>query len=191
MNRIDLDGALDPKDFSVRIRNGFARAGVRTVRDLCSMSKERLLSIGNFGAKSVFDCERWLAGYGLRLGMTGGELDQYAKSATPRIYISGPMTGLGYDVYFPKFWEAKGVVERTLPGWEAFNPCQNGLPLDAPVGEHMRRDLVELTRCRAIYMMDGWQRSAECRTELMAAMAMGLDVYFQSSMGLPKGEDGE
>ena len=170
-----------------RIQRRLGMMGVRTLGELCRLDRRRLLRLSGFGEKSVRRCASKLEGMGLRLGMTDAEIAAYASAR--RIYISGRMSGMRREEYVPLFGAAEATVREFLPGWEVFNPCQNGLPLDAPVGEHMRRDLTELARCRAIYMMDGWQRSAGCRTELMAAMAMGLDVYFQSSMGLPKGEE--
>lgn len=182
--RIRLETPIVELDLGNRVQRRLGTIDVRTVGELCRAEEQKLLRVGGLGVRSIRRCKDELEKLGLRLGMTAGELAAFVK--TKRIYISGRMAGMKREEYVPLFGAAEAMVKDALPDWEVFNPCQNSLPLDAPVSEHMRRDLQELTRCQAIYMMDGWQFSAGCRTELMAAMAMGLEVYFQSSMGLPE-----
>ena len=97
----------------------------------------------------------------------------------PKIYLSGPISGYDLEERKAAFLEARKILERK--GYEVFNPMENGLPADATTHQHMRRDLSELTRedmpYDAIYLMDRWNHSAGCMTELHVATAIGLQVY--------------
>ena len=104
----------------------------------------------------------------------------------PRIYLSGPISGLNREECIEKFKITQRMLEDL--GFEVFNPKENGLPEDATTAEHMRRDLNELTRedkpYNAIYMMKRWTHSAGCRTEFDVATAMHLDVIFEDGAGV-------
>lgn len=66
-----IDESTEVRDlFSVRVRNGLLREGIRTVGDLTDFSPQDLREIRNFGAGSVAEVERLLARAGLRLSET-------------------------------------------------------------------------------------------------------------------------
>jgi len=99
----------------------------------------------------------------------------------PKIYISGAISYHDTEERKAAFQNAKKRLEAM--GFEVFNPMENGLPQESPTSRHMRRDLNELSRedepYDAIYMMKKWNHSAGCWTEFHAALAMGLNVYFE------------
>ena len=103
----------------------------------------------------------------------------------PRIYISGPISGLNREECIAKFKKTQKMLENL--GYEVFNPKENGLPEDAPTVAHMRRDLNELTRedkpYDSIYMMKRWTHSAGCWKEFEAAVSCGLKVIFEDGGG--------
>lgn len=92
-----------------------------------------------------------------------------------KIYISGPISGgLDYEQRKRAFQAIEDMLAKQ--GHEVSNPTKNGLPLYAPYSEHMREDLRELTRCDAIFLMEGWQQSAGCQLEYAVACACGLSI---------------
>jgi len=63
----------DLTELSVRSRNSLQKENIHTVRDLVQRSEQQMLSIDNFGKKSLQEISEFLAGHGLRFGQ---ELEQ-------------------------------------------------------------------------------------------------------------------
>ena len=59
----------DLAELSVRSRNSLQKENIQTVRDLVQRSEEQMLSIDNFGKKSLQEINEFLAGQGLRFGV--------------------------------------------------------------------------------------------------------------------------
>ena len=104
----------------------------------------------------------------------------------PRIFISGPMTG--YAKYnFPKFdlWEKK----LAKMGWDPVNPARISRRYKAVDIENNRHvfermieeQLVELRRCQAILLFNGWWASVGAKRELAVALAMNLEIIPEDS----------
>lgn len=105
------------------------------------------------------------------------------KERKKRIYLSGPISGRDLSERRAVFAECQSMLESK--GFEVFSPMCNGLPSDAGTHAHMRRDFEMLLGCDAIYMMEGWLRSAGCKVEFDVATASGLEVY----MFVPNNDD--
>ena len=96
-------------------------------------------------------------------------------TATPRIYLSGPMTGLP-ELNFPAFHaHAAELRER---GHDVVNPAEITLDPAATWEQCMRADLAALATCDAIAMMPGWHTSRGAQLELHIAHRLGLLVLF-------------
>lgn len=94
-----------------------------------------------------------------------------------KIYISGPITGLPIDGCRARFEAAEEMLRGQ--GFTPVNPMKNGLPVDAPYEEHMKRDLEMLAECDAIYLMNGWERSKGCRMEFNAAISANKRITYE------------
>ena len=101
----------------------------------------------------------------------------------PHIYISGPISDRNRKECFEAFKKAEEFLESK--GYRAFSPLKNGLPFEADVHLHMRRDLNILTNEQDpfdyIYMLRRWPHSSGCKTELDTAVASGITVVFEES----------
>lgn len=96
-----------------------------------------------------------------------------------KIYLSLPISG--YDLDDRRATALAKRKELEEEGFLVENPLENGLPVDAGTHAHMKRDFEMLLKCDAIYMMEGWLRSAGCKVEFDVATASGLDVYMSVS----------
>ena len=59
----------DVPELSVRSRNSLQKENIRTLMELIQKSREEMLDIDNFGAKSLKKIEEFLQGHGLGFGM--------------------------------------------------------------------------------------------------------------------------
>lgn len=59
----------DVAEISVRSRNSLQRVSIKTLGDLISRSEEEIISIDNFGKKSLKEMHRFLDSHGLQFGM--------------------------------------------------------------------------------------------------------------------------
>lgn len=98
-----------------------------------------------------------------------------------KIYISGPITGTNIETTRARFEAAEVMLRRQ--GFTPVNPMKNGLPVDAPYEEHMKRDLELLAECDAIYLMNGWERSKGCRMEFNAAISANKRITYERENG--------
>jgi nucleoside 2-deoxyribosyltransferase len=99
-----------------------------------------------------------------------------------RVYISGPMTGMK-QFNFPKFYE----VERRLKaeGFKVVNPARLSKKIMKRTQhpqrkDYYRRDLRELSKCDAIYLMDGWEKSEGASWEFFNATKLELDMMYET-----------
>jgi len=95
-----------------------------------------------------------------------------------KIYLSGPISGYKYEERKCTFSKIREIFE--LVGYEVMNPLENGLPQEASTKQHMKEDIKMLLESDKIFMMNGWNHSAGCHTELSVATALGLEVLFES-----------
>jgi hypothetical protein len=97
-----------------------------------------------------------------------------------KVYISGPIAG--YDLH--ERWHTFEITQNTLEyaGATTFNPMKNGLSVDAPRNEHLKKDIAELVTCDFIYLLNGWEKSEGCRVELDVALACGIKVLIEDLM---------
>lgn len=83
----------DVPELSVRSRNSLQKENIRTLMELIQKSKEEMLDIDNFGAKSLKKIEDFLKGHGLGFGM------KIATGDDGRVFIAddGAEAGAGAD----------------------------------------------------------------------------------------------
>lgn len=60
---MNFDTRIDDLEFSVRTRNCFKNAGIETVFDLLGKTERELLSIPNFGVRSLAEVKEFLNEY--------------------------------------------------------------------------------------------------------------------------------
>lgn len=100
---------------------------------------------------------------------------------SPRIYISGRMTGLP-EYNFPAFNAAAEKLRAA--GWEVENPAESfGGATDKPYKEYVAFDIAALKRCDAIWMLPGWDEK-EARGSVWEhglAIDLELDIYYGAS----------
>lgn len=108
-------------------------------------------------------------------GLLGG-------TATPTIYLSGPMTGLP-DFNFPAFEEATAQLralrivvlsphEHDLDG--GFDPASDGNDFDLRAA--LEWDIEAVLRSDAVVVLPGWEDSPGCAVEVSVAAAMDIPV---------------
>lgn len=101
------------------------------------------------------------------------------------IYIAGPMRGLP-DYNYPAFDAAADALKQS--GWEVENPAAIGRVYGTPEEINAEKNLLawvmnaerrRLALCDAIFLLDGWEKSAGARKELALALALGLDIILK------------
>lgn len=100
-----------------------------------------------------------------------------------KIYISGKITGLTQAEYTKAFAEAEARMKEL--GYATVNPVE--IEADAKAGAsdaetyraHLRADIVELTKCDAIYMLSSWQSSEGATLEHEIAKNLGLRIIYE------------
>ena len=95
-----------------------------------------------------------------------------------RIYISGPISGLKFSVVERGFADA--AADFDARGWLPVNPLRNGLPMTAAWEQHLAADIIELIKCRAIYMLRGWKDSHGARLEHAIAKKCDLQIIYEN-----------
>jgi hypothetical protein len=104
-------------------------------------------------------------------------------------YIAGPMSGLK-DNNFPAFFAVENLLRSKYGIEHIFNPAQNDLNNygsiekvmeNAVYRECLRQDLDWIcTYATHIYMMNGWENSKGARAEHATAVALGLEIWYET-----------
>ena len=92
-----------------------------------------------------------------------------------KVYISGSITR---DPDYREHFKAAEEKLRSM-GMKVFNPTKFEADPDKSWENYMRKDLAELTRCRAIYLLKGWKKSRGARLEYRIAKELGYLVIFE------------
>jgi hypothetical protein len=90
-----------------------------------------------------------------------------------KTYIAGPMSGIEHFNY-PAF-HAK-AVELRAEGRTVLSPAEGVDDTSKPWDFYMRRALLLLVQCDAIYMLAGWKASKGARLEHHIAEALGMVI---------------
>ena len=93
-----------------------------------------------------------------------------------RIYIAGPMSGID-SLNFPAFHEAAARLRGQ--GFEVVNPAEINPDHAMPWAECMRRDIAELVKCDAIYLLPGWENSKGANLERDIASRLGMILMIE------------
>lgn len=103
------------------------------------------------------------------------EIMRVAKlwKSRPRLYLSGPMTGLP-ALNFPAF-HAEAARLRAL-GYDVVNPAELNPDARLPWATCMRNDIKALCDCDLLALMPGWENSAGAHLELHIAHRIGIRV---------------
>jgi hypothetical protein len=103
------------------------------------------------------------------------------NTRTPeKIYLAGPMSGIP-DWNYPAFDQA--AMRLRAAGYEVKNPADNhGRRTDLPRATYLRTAVRQVTRCRAIALLPGWEESPGARLEVAVAEELGLPVCLVEDM---------
>lgn len=101
-----------------------------------------------------------------------------------KIYLSGKITG---DEGFAEKFKAK-EEELSARGDYVFNPALH--PDMFTHGQFMQIDLLALSFCDSIYLMDNWRDSKGARMEFEQSKVLGLDVEFEKEPYILRAADG-
>lgn len=94
-----------------------------------------------------------------------------------RIYVAGPMTGYP-ELNFPAFHAAAASLRAD--GHHVENPAEINADPKADWTDCMFADLLALTGCDAIYLLNGWQQSPGAQIERLWALRTGKEIIYAS-----------
>jgi hypothetical protein len=95
-----------------------------------------------------------------------------------RIYISGKITGIEDDARV-NFEIAENIIRAM--GHEPVNPFKLRHKKDATWEDYMRKDIRELTKCDAIWMLPDWKESKGAKIEMQLADNLKIHKMYQKS----------
>ena len=101
----------------------------------------------------------------------------------PRLYVSGPMTGLP-DLNFPAFIAA--TTKLRSMGFEVISPVEINDDKNAKWEDCLKRDIEELMKCDSIVLLDGWHLSDGTQLEMHIAHRVGMGILFYKDMVKPE-----
>ncbi len=92
-----------------------------------------------------------------------------------KVYISGKITGLPYEVAYMNFEQIEH--DLMIRGHQVINPMKE-VPFDESLSwkDYMIRDIDMLFDCDAIYLMDNYTDSKGAKIEKAIAEQLGLKV---------------
>ena len=94
-----------------------------------------------------------------------------------KIYISGKISGTDLTETRKRFAAVAKVMKRL--GVEPVNPLENGLSEHDTWKAHMLKDIADLLRCNAIYMLQGWEESKGARIEHDIATKKRMPIMYE------------
>lgn len=97
-----------------------------------------------------------------------------------KVYISGKITGLPYEVVEKKFYAAEMALKKL--NHNPINPLKNGLGQSESWEKHMLRDIDLLINCDAILMLDDWEDSKGARMERRIAEKCGITILTEDDI---------
>ena len=93
-----------------------------------------------------------------------------------KVYIAGPMSG--YEEFnFPAFNRVEELLRGTYGYKHVVNPAKLHRTTNLPWVEFLKRDLLELITCDAVFLLEGWEKSRGATLEAFVAYALGLRLY--------------
>lgn len=94
-------------------------------------------------------------------------------TAPRRLYVCGPMTGLP-EFNFPAFEAA--AEQLRAAGFDVECPTAGGQVDGWRWSDYMRRGLIQLLRCDAVAVLDGWEASPGANVEVDLAEKVDMAV---------------
>lgn len=91
----------------------------------------------------------------------------------PRVYLSGPMSGIEAH-NFPAFRAAAAMLRAN--GLTVINPAEINVDVGAGWHECLRKDMAALASCDMLALLPGWQRSDGAHLELHVAHRLGMEI---------------
>ena len=114
-------------------------------------------------------------------------LHDYAKGPRrPKVYISGPMTGMK-NHNREAFVEAERYLKNI--GFSVFNPSNNPTSDKFTWEMYMKWDLKNMLDCDLIFMLDGWENSRGAKLEKYLADEMKIPELKKSLIELVQAVD--
>ena len=89
----------------------------------------------------------------------------------PKVYISGPMSGLP-NYNYPAFYDA--AMQLRLRGVDVVSPAEGAVTNDKMWSDYMRRAIKMLCDCYFNVRLPGWQKSKGAQLETQIAKALGI-----------------
>ncbi|MFY8161966.1 MAG: DUF4406 domain-containing protein [Candidatus Kapaibacteriota bacterium] len=90
------------------------------------------------------------------------------------VYISGKITGLDIEIVKQLFQDAETKLIEL--GYEVINPLKLPNDHDKTWESYMKVCIAYLTKCDAIYMLDGWENSRGANLEYYLAYELKIKV---------------
>lgn len=105
---------------------------------------------------------------------TKEKIDKYnfIHDKKPKVYISGPITGLSKKVYKNNFNSTE--LYLTGLGYDVINPVSYPTNPEWKWEDYMKRDIKLLCDCDYIYLLEGWQASDGASLEYVIAKNLGI-----------------
>ena len=108
------------------------------------------------------------------------------------IYIAGPYRGASESAVFDNIMRAREAAQRLWSlGWVVICPHLNSMFMTGQDNQFLKGDLEILSRCDAIFMLDGWKDSAGASLEYELAIEQqktdGMEIYYEA-VGYPECE---
>lgn len=96
-----------------------------------------------------------------------------------KVFISGPMSGIK-DFNKNEFMRAEKLLREA--GFSVFNPAWLDLDESWDTSEIAAIDMAALTKCDAIYQLEGWEDSKGAVAEYKTAKWLGIDILHESNI---------
>lgn len=119
------------------------------------------------------------------------EKGKSTRKKSDRVYLSGPISSIGYEEARRRFEEAEKRLQKL--GYRTSNPTKMRLPvfLAARCGNWGYRACVVLQliwlcmTCQCIYLLDGWHTSDGARAERAVSRIFGLTALYEQAKRKP------